>query len=190
MNQNVVNLVGRLAANPIVKSYNRKSDGKAGTRCFMRLAVTRMQDRAKKIGDPLRRTNFVPLVAWGKRAELCAQYLAQGTMISVRGEVIAESQLITDNGQKDGTPVLDGNGKRQYRDFFYIQCEDVQFGPRSLKNATPEQRQRELERVQAAINGAADGGSPATGSPEPAPSIPADDANPYGEGAEGAEAAA
>ena len=188
MNQNVATLVGRLAANPMVKSYNRKSDGQAGTRCFMRLAITRKQDRGKKIGDPLRRTNFVPIVAWGKRAELCAQYLAQGTMVAVTGEVIAESQLITDNGQKDGNPVLDANGKRQYRDFYYIQVEDVQFGPRSLKNSTPEQRQRELDRVQAAINSAASGATPGTGSSEQAPSTPVDDENPYD--SEGSEAAA
>jgi single-stranded DNA-binding protein len=187
MNHNVATLVGRLAADPMVKGYNRKSDGQAGTRCFMRLAITRRADRGKKIGDPDRRTNYVPVVAWGKLAERCAQYLAKGTMITVTGEIIAESQLITDSGQKDGSPVLDANGKRQYRTFFNVQADDVQFGPRSLKNATPEYRQRELERVQAAINSAATG----AGSPESAPpsstSAPAGDENPYE--AEGSETA-
>jgi single-stranded DNA-binding protein len=180
MNHNVSTLVGRLAADPMVKSYNR-ADGTAGTRCFLRLAVTRKMDRAKKIGDATRRTNFVPCVAWGKRGELCAQYLAQGTMVAISGEIIAESQLITDTGKPDGTPVLDANQKKQYRDFFYVQIEDVQFGPRSLKNSTPEQRQNELTRVQSAIAAAASGDSPATGAPASAPSVPADEANPYGE---------
>jgi single-stranded DNA-binding protein len=161
----------------MVKSYNR-ADGTAGTRCFLRLAVTRKMDRAKKIGDATRRTNFVPLVAWGKRGELCAQFLAKGTMVSVTGEIIAESQLITDTGKPNGTPVLDANGRKQYRDFFYVQIEDVQFGPRSLKNSTPEQRQNELTRVEAAIAAAATGDSPASD----APSVPADD-SPYEEGA-------
>jgi single-strand DNA-binding protein len=180
MNQNTFSGVGRLAANPMVKSYTRKSDGAAGTRCFMRLAVTRKMDRSKKIGDPDRRTNFIPLVAWGKRGELCAQYLAQGTMIAVTGEVIAESQVITDNGQKDGTPVLDANGRKQYRDFFYIQVEDVQFGPRSLKNSTPERLQTELARVQTAINAASAGDTATETESDSAPETAPDaDENPY-----------
>ncbi len=176
MNFSHTALVGRLAGDPLVKSYTRQ-DGTSGTRCFMRVASTRKMDRGKKIGDPTRRTNFVPCVAWGKRAELCAQYLAQGTMVAIGGEIIAESQLITVDGKVGGTPVLDANGRKQYRDFFYVQIDDVQFGPRSLKNATPEQRQRELERVQAAINSAADGASPGT-TATPAAAV-ADDANPY-----------
>jgi len=181
MNHNVATVVGRLAADPMVKSYNR-ADGTAGTRCFLRLAVTRKMDRSKKIGDASRRTNFIPLVAWGKRGELCAQYLAQGTMIAVTGEIIAESQLITDTGKPDGTPVLDANQKKQYRDFFYVQIEDVQFGPRSLKNSTPEQRQNELTRVQAAIAAAASGDAPAADVPASAPaaaSASAGEDNPY-----------
>ena len=74
MNHNVATLVGRLAADPMVKNYTR-ADGTAGIRCFLRLAITRKMDRSKKIGDASRRTNFVPIVAWGKRGELCAQYL-------------------------------------------------------------------------------------------------------------------
>ena len=187
MNHNVATLVGRLAANPLVKSYNR-ADGTAGTRCFLRLAVTRKMDRAKKIGDATRRTNFVPCVAWGKRGELCAQYLAQGTMVAISGEIIAESQVITDTGKPNGTPVLDANGRKQYRDFFYVQIEDVQFGPRSLKNATPEQRQRELERVQTAIAAAASGeGTPASHASGAAPTASAGAENPY-EGDAGASA--
>ena len=188
MNHNTATLVGRLAADPLVKSYNR-ADGTAGTRCFLRLAVTRKMDRAKKIGDSTRRTNFVPCVAWGKRGELCAQYLAQGTMVAITGEIIAESQLITDTGKPGGTPVMDANGKKQYRDFFYVQIEDVQFGPRSLKNATPEQRQRELDRVQSAIAAAASGDSPASShATGAAPAAPAGEDNPYDTEGAGASA--
>jgi single-strand DNA-binding protein len=182
MNHNVSTLVGRLAADPMVKSYNR-ADGTAGTRCFLRLAVTRKMDRAKKIGDSTRRTNFVPCVAWGKRGELCAQYLAQGTMVAISGEIIAESQLITDTGKPDGTPVLDANGKKQYRDFFYVQIEDVQFGPRSLKNSTPEQRQNELTRVQTAIAAAANGGEGSASHAPASTGAPAGDSDPYPEDA-------
>jgi len=149
----------------------------------MRLAITRKMDRGKKIGDVDRRTNFVPLVAWGKRAELCAQYLQKGTMVAITGEIICESQLITDTGKTDGTAVLDANGRKQYRDFFYVQIEDVQFGPRSLKNASPEQRQSELARVQQAIAAAASGAGTSEGHSTPAPSPAASTDNPYGEGA-------
>lgn len=180
MNQNISTLVGRLAADPVVKSYKR-ADGTAGTRCFLRLAVTRKMDRAKKIGDEGRRTNFVPCVAWGKRAELCAQYLAKGTMVAISGEIIAESQIITDTGKKDGTPVLDANGRKQYRDFFYVQIDDVQFGPRSLKNSSPEQRQTQLARVQTAIAAAATGDGTPDSHSTPAPSASEGADNPYGE---------
>ena len=188
VNHNIATLVGRLAADPMLKNYVR-ADGTAGTRCFLRLAVTRKMDRAKKIGDVTRRTNFVPCVAWGKRGELCAQYLAQGTMVAISGEIIAESQVITDTGKADGTPVLDANGRKQYRDFFYVQIEDVQFGPRSLKNSTPEQRQNELTRVQTAIAAAASGaGTPASHASGAAPTATAGDDNPYEEAGAGASA--
>ncbi len=186
MNHNVATLVGRLAGDPIVKSYT-KADGTGGVRCFMRLAITRLMDRSKKIGDESRRTNFVPIVAWGKRGELCAQYLAKGTMITVTGEVIAESQLITQDGSSE--PLLDANGRKQYRDFFYVQASDVQFGPRSLKNASPEQRQSELLRVQKSIDAASTGDSPAEASASGS-SAPAGDDNPYDAEVEGAAAAA
>ena len=129
MNINTAIIVGRLAGDPILKSYSKK-DGTEGHRCFFRLAVTRLSDRGSKADD--RRTNFIPVVAWGDAAKRHAQFLAKGTEVTVSGEIIAES---TKNA--DGT----------YTDHFSVQANDIQYGQRSLKNAKPEDLKRQVDAL-------------------------------------------
>lgn len=133
MNSNTTILVGRLAGDPILKSYSKK-DGSEGHRCFFRLAITRLSDRGSKAED--RRTNFIPVVAWGDAAKRHAQFLAKGTEVTVVGEIIAESKK-----NEDGT----------YTDFFSVQANDIQYGQRSLKNAKPEDLQRQVSALSARL---------------------------------------
>lgn len=144
MDINVCTIVGRLAGDPVLKSY-KKGDGTEGFRCFMRVAVTRLMDRGQKDREK-RRTNFVPVVAWGEAAKRHAQFLAKGTQVTVTGELIAESQR-----QQDGS----------YREFIHLQANDVQYGQRPLKSATPEQAQRQLDAAQRRIEEIAAGSASA-----------------------------
>lgn len=146
MDYNHVTIVGRLAGNPQLKGF-KKSDGSDGMRCFMRIAVTRLGDLGAKRED--RRTNFVPVVCWGKLAKRCAEYLAKGTEVTVAGELIAESEKL--------------EGTEGYKEYIHVQATAVQFGRRSMKNATPEQRQAAIDALKERVDGAAEG----TGSQAP-----------------------
>lgn len=156
MDSNTVIIVGRLAGDPILKSYSKK-DGSEGHRCFFRVAVTRLMDRGQK-DRTLRRTNFIPVVAWGEAAKRHAQFLAKGTQVTVVGELICESEK-----QADGS----------FRDYTSVQANDVQYGQRSLKNSTPAQLASTVTALQERIN------AMAAGTPAPEASLPAAGANPF-----------
>lgn len=166
MNANISTIVGRLAGNPILKPY-KKADGSDGFRAFFRVAVTRRSDLGKKGAD--RRTNFIPVVCWGGLAQRVGQYLAKGTMVTVIGENIFESQK-----QEDGS----------YKEFAHVQADSIQFGPKSMKNASPEDLQSQLTALQtrmealAAGHGAAPAETPAE-VPAETPAAPAEGGNPF-----------
>lgn len=120
MDFNQAIIVGRLAGDPILKSYTKK-DGTEGHRCFMSIAVVRRSDRGVK-DRAERRTNFIPVVAWGEAAKRHATYLAKGTQVTISGEVIAESRK---------------NADGSFTNFFSILANDVQYGARSRKGAAP-----------------------------------------------------
>ena len=151
MNINTSTIVGRLANDPILKSYE-KADGTPGHRCFFRVAVTRLSDRGEK-DQTKRRTNYIPVVTWGDAAKRHAQFLAKGTEVTVIGEIIAESKK-----NEDGT----------YTDFFSVQANDIQYGQRSMKNAKPEDLKRQVDALSKRLGEVAE--LPAPGAPvAPAP---------------------
>lgn len=154
MDSNTAIIVGRLSMDPKLKNYNKK-DGSEGTRCFFRVAVTRLMDRGNK-DRSARRTNFIPVVTWGEAAKRHALYLAKGTQVTIVGEILAESIK-----QADGT----------YREFFSVQANDVQYGVKSQKNATPADLKKQADALQARIDALA-AGQP-SGAEAPAPAAPA-----------------
>ncbi|MGP1598382.1 single-stranded DNA-binding protein [Peptoanaerobacter stomatis] len=87
---NTVILIGRLIRDPELRYI--ASTGDAVTRFAM--AVDR--PFAKK--DDKVTADFFNIVVWGKRAETCANYLAKGRMVAVRGRL--QNNNYTD---KDGT---------------------------------------------------------------------------------------
>lgn len=52
-----------------------------------------------KDGEQITKTCFVDVVAWGRQAETCGQYLAKGAPILVEGR-LQHDQWETDEGQK------------------------------------------------------------------------------------------
>lgn len=75
---NRVVLVGRLTADPTMR-YT--AEGRAITK--FNLAVSRRFNRDK--------TDFIDVTAWGKLAELCAEYLVKGRLIAVDGRIETDS---------------------------------------------------------------------------------------------------
>ncbi len=88
MDTNVVVLVGRLGSDPELK-YT--SSGTAIAK--FRLAVQEMPR------DGEDQTTWVGVVAWGKKAETAAQYLAKGHRCAVQGR-LHENRWETDDGQR------------------------------------------------------------------------------------------
>jgi len=154
MDQNRSHFIGRLAIEPTLKAYT-KADKTEGYRCFFTLAVTRLMDRGQKDRSK-RRTNFIPIVTWGEAAKRHAQHLSKGTEIAVEGEMIFESKKL-----EDGT----------YKNYNYCQANDVQYGRRSEKNATPEQLQATAVALQKRLTDLANAAKGAT--PASAPATPA-----------------
>ncbi|HMO51354.1 MAG TPA: single-stranded DNA-binding protein [Kiritimatiellia bacterium] len=52
-----------------------------------------------KDGKLIERTCFVDVIAWGRQAETCAQYLKKGSPVMVEGKLQLD-QWKTDNGEK------------------------------------------------------------------------------------------
>ncbi len=167
MDYNHAMIVGRLAGAPILKMY-KKGDGTEGSRCFMRVAVTRLGDLGRPRNE--RRTNFIPVVCWGELAKRVAQYLDKGTEVTCAGEFIAESQKI------------EGSNPVEYREFINLQANIVQFGRRSNKNASPDQLIAEAKALQERIDAAAAGAGQPTGTDMGATSAPVEGKNPFEEG--------
>ncbi|EHL19445.1 hypothetical protein HMPREF9628_00166 [Peptoanaerobacter stomatis] len=136
---NTVIMIGRLTRDPELRYI--ASTGNAVTR--FSIAV----DRAFAAKDAEVTADFFNIVVWGKRAETCANYLAKGRMVAIRGrlqnnnytdkngnkqysvEVIAEEVKFIDwgdkkagNGNDDFMP--DGIDEEGYR---AINDEDVPF---------------------------------------------------------------
>jgi single-strand DNA-binding protein len=73
---NKTTLIGRLTKDPDVRTLQN-----GNTVATFTLAV----DRTFKSRDGEKSTDFVPIVAWGKTAELCEQYLRKGNLTGVCG---------------------------------------------------------------------------------------------------------
>jgi single-stranded DNA-binding protein len=95
MNFNSVTLLGRLAANPnFIKG--KKEDG-SDDRTWTRLAVNRPSEDGK--------ADFVPIVAWGARARVLAEFGKKGKEILVRGSIRTNNELQPDGSYKNYTEV-------------------------------------------------------------------------------------
>jgi len=114
---NKVILVGRLTRDPEVKNT---TTGKAVA--TFSLAV----DRRFKNKDGQKETDFVPVVVWGKQAELVGQYLNKGSQIGVSGRL----QVRNYDGQ---------DGQKRY--ITEVVADEITFLSSSKKNKNERQQQ-------------------------------------------------
>ncbi|WKY47736.1 single-stranded DNA-binding protein [Eubacteriaceae bacterium ES3] len=94
---NKVILVGRLTRDPEVKNT---STGRAVA--TFTLAV----DRRFKSKDGQKEADFIPIVFWGKQAELAGQYLSKGSQIGVAGRLQVRSYDAQDGQKRYVTEVI------------------------------------------------------------------------------------
>ena len=79
---NSVTIIGRP-----VKDAEIKTVGEANTRAFFTLAI----DRPYKDADGKHPADFLNVVAWGKLAEICHDYIKKGSLVLVNGRIQSRS---------------------------------------------------------------------------------------------------
>ncbi len=84
---NNVTLVGRA-----VKDTEKKSIGEANSRANFTLAI----DRPYKDAEGKHPADFLNVVAWGKLAEICADYIKKGSLVLVSGRIQSRSYEVDD----------------------------------------------------------------------------------------------
>ena len=120
-------LIGRLTRDPEMRVLQ---NGTATTR--FTLAVDRAMSKEKKQeaeakGNPT--ADFIPVTVWGKQAESCAKYLAQGRVAAVSG------RITTGSYEKDGRTVYTTE----------VTAERVQFLEWGVKTQSVETTQPNFE---------------------------------------------
>lgn len=90
---NKVILVGRLGKDPEIKSIP------SGTSVakFTMATDEKFTDRS---GEKQERTEWHNIVAWGKLAEICGQYLKKGKLVYIEGSIRTDSWDDKESGQK------------------------------------------------------------------------------------------
>ena len=113
---NKVMVIGNLGADPETKYL---PSGVAVTK--MSVAVTETW-KDKQTGEAKERTEWINIEAWGKTAELCAEYLEKGKQVYVEGNLQTDSWEGEDGVKKYFTKVraqevkfLGGGGNRNQR---------------------------------------------------------------------------
>lgn len=97
---NHVILIGRLTKDPELK-YTPSGTAVAS----FTLAV----DRFRKNADGEKEADFIPIIAWQKQAENCAEYLAKGSLIAVDGRMQVRTYDAKDGTKRWATEVIAHN---------------------------------------------------------------------------------
>ncbi len=146
MNVNKAIVVGRVTREPEM----RTTPGGQNVTSFG-VATNRVYNDAK--GQKQEQTEFHNIVAWGKLAEICSQYLVIGQEIYVEGRMQARNWDAPDGCKRNRTEIV---------------CENMQMGskPRGFAPGAPASEQ---SAPASATGGSAYGGN---NSSAPAPSAP------------------
>jgi len=90
---NRVILVGRLGKDPEIRS----TPGGTSVAKFTIATDEKFTDRQ---GEKQERTEWHNIVAWGKLAEICGQYLRKGKLVFIEGSIRTDSWEDKESGQK------------------------------------------------------------------------------------------
>src|SRR6266568_1205745 len=90
---NKVILVGRLGKDPEIRSTP------SGT-SVAKFSMATDDRYTDKSGEKQERTEWHNIVAWGKLAEICGQYLRKGKLVYIEGSIRTDSWEDKESGQK------------------------------------------------------------------------------------------
>ncbi|MEX0690057.1 MAG: single-stranded DNA-binding protein [Candidatus Paceibacterota bacterium] len=124
MNLNKVILIGRLTADPELRTTN---SGNPVT--SFSVATNRVWNG--KDGQKNEETEFHNIVVWGRQAEVSSKFLAKGSLVMIEGRLQTRSWETKEGQTRRTTEVI---------------AERVQFGPRSSStNSGPSQSNNQKE---------------------------------------------
>jgi single-strand DNA-binding protein len=86
-------LIGRLGKDPEIRST-------AGGQTVARFSLATDERYTDRNGEKQERTEWHNIVAWGKLAEICGQYLRKGKLVYVDGSIRTDSWDDKETGQK------------------------------------------------------------------------------------------
>ena len=146
---NKVILIGNLGRDPELR-YTQ------GGQAVASFSIATTESFTKKTGERDERTEWHRIVAWGRTAELCAQYLAKGRSVYIEGR-LQTREWENKEGQKQRTTE--------------VVAQTVQFlgGPRGQGSA-PAREGEAHDEAQGSAPGPDEG--PSGGSAPPADDIP------------------
>lgn len=90
-------LIGNLTKDPEIRTTT------TGTSVA---AMTVAINRRYKDADGKQLTDFIPVVAWRKLADLCGQYLSKGKKVAIVGEIQTRQYLADDGSKRYVTEVV------------------------------------------------------------------------------------
>lgn len=102
MDLNKVMLIGRLTKNPELRST---PSGKSVTS----FSVATNQIYTDAAGQKQEKAEFHNIVAWGKLAEICSQYLTKGRRAYIEGRLQTRDWVAQDGGRRYSTEVIAEN---------------------------------------------------------------------------------
>ena len=127
---NKVVLVGRLVANPEMRSTPRGQNV-----CSFRMATNRIWTDPKT-GQKQEKTEYHNIVLWRRLAEIASQYLTKGALVLIEG------RLQTRNWQ-------DQSGNQRYKT--EIIAERMQLGPKAAGKVIPQEPPAETTKEEIPI---------------------------------------
>ena len=86
-------LIGRLGKDPETRST-------AGGQTVARFSIATDEKFTDRNGEKQERTEWHNIVAWGKLAEICGQYLRKGKLVYIDGSIRTDSWDDKESGQK------------------------------------------------------------------------------------------
>jgi single-strand DNA-binding protein len=137
MNLNRAIIVGRITRNPEVRTTpNGQSVASFG------IATNRFWKGAD--GQKQEKVEFHNIVAWGKLAEICSQYVTKGQLILIEGRIETRTWETPDGNKKNRTEIVAENMQMGPRTQGSMQRESAQ--ENDLQNS-PSQSQSSEEEI-------------------------------------------
>jgi single-strand DNA-binding protein len=130
-NMNTCVIAGRLTKDPVKRSETAQ--------VVNMVVAVNYRSKSKTSGEEKEDTDFVPVSAFGRTAEICAERLHKGSSVLIQGRIRSRSKEI--------------NGERKF--FTEVVANKIDFlDKQPRREAEPEKEQGFFDKVKAAVTGA------------------------------------